>query len=390
MFILAIEGVGIGYLQVWLIIMVEIEAKAITMGKDDEMPKSITIKILNGANYLACAHAVKIFLRGKKKSRYISELPPPTDDKDYDDWCCEDSCVMGWIWHSLEPQVATTVEFCDTSKAIWDSLAESFSTQSNVSRVYELYEQIFAMRQSGRSLPDYYSSLKTLWDQLLQHRPFTTDVTTQKQHWEEFMMASLLSGLDPELRGFKDQILASDTLPSAANAYSRLLRSSLGQAQSTVGSSLSSSALVSSSGDHGSTRGGFHSSSGSRSSSFGSRGSRGGGSRSGGSRGRFRGGSSSGPGSRIRGDRKCTHCGSQGHTEPWCWQKHGRPDHVHQVMYVPSSQSSLLSTGSDASPFNSYETLTTQISELTALVQSLRPNLASSSTATIASSGNVA
>ena len=52
--------------------MVEIEAKAITMGKDDDMPKSITTKKLNGANYLAWAHSVKIFLRGKKKSRFIS------------------------------------------------------------------------------------------------------------------------------------------------------------------------------------------------------------------------------------------------------------------------------------------------------------------------------
>ena len=115
------------------------------------------------------------FLRGKKKSRFLSELPPSTNDKAYDD-CSEDSCVMGRIWYSLESHVATTVEFCDTSKEIWDSPAESFLNQSNVSQVYELYKQIFAMRQSGQSLPDYYSSFKTLWDQLLQHRPFTTNV----------------------------------------------------------------------------------------------------------------------------------------------------------------------------------------------------------------------
>ncbi|XP_028122886.1 guanyl-specific ribonuclease pgl-3-like [Camellia sinensis] len=242
---------------------------------------------------------------------------------------------MGWIWHSLEPHVATTVEFCDTSKEIWDSLADSFSNQSNVSRVYELYEQIFAIRQFGRSLLDYYSSLKTLWDQLLQHRPLTTDVNKQKQHWEEFMMASLLSGLDPKLRGFKDQILA-----------------------------------ILSSVDRRSTRGGFLGTSGQRGSYSGSRGSRGAGSCGGGSRGGFRGGCSSGPSSRTHGDRKCTHCGSQGHTKPWCWKKYGKSDHVHHVMDVPSSQSSLLSTGSNASPVNSHETLTTQISELTALAQS--------------------
>lgn len=85
------------------------------------------------------------FFCGKKKSRYLTELPLAEDDKSYDDWLSEDLCVMGWLWHSSEPHVATTVEFYDTSKDIWDSLDDSFSNQSNVSCVYELYEQIFAI-----------------------------------------------------------------------------------------------------------------------------------------------------------------------------------------------------------------------------------------------------
>ena len=83
---------------------------------------------------------------------------------------------MGWLWHSLERNVTTTIEFCDFSLAIWDSIAKQFSNQNKVSHVYELFEKIFATRQFGRPLPDYYSDLKTLWDQLLQHRPFTTDL----------------------------------------------------------------------------------------------------------------------------------------------------------------------------------------------------------------------
>ena len=34
------------------------------------------------------------------------------------------------------------------------------------------------------------------------------------------MIASLLSSLDSDLCGFKDQILVSETLPTAINAYS--------------------------------------------------------------------------------------------------------------------------------------------------------------------------
>lgn len=34
---------------------------------DDDMPGSITLKKLNSPNYLAWAHAVKIFFHGKQK-----------------------------------------------------------------------------------------------------------------------------------------------------------------------------------------------------------------------------------------------------------------------------------------------------------------------------------
>ena len=84
------------------------------------------------------------------------------------------------------------------------------------------------------------------------------------------MIAFLLSSLDSKLRGFKDQILASETLPTAANAYSRLLCSSLGQ-NSTV--SFQSAVLVSSSGGRGNSWGGFRGNRGGRGFRGGSHGS---------------------------------------------------------------------------------------------------------------------
>lgn len=75
------------------------------------------------------------------------------------------------------------------------------------------------------------------------------------------MIASLLSRLDPELCGFKDQIIASETLPTVANAYSQLSRSSLGQpsiASTSPSTGLESSALVSNSGFRGGGHGVAH------------------------------------------------------------------------------------------------------------------------------------
>ncbi|KAL7000749.1 hypothetical protein U1Q18_052372 [Sarracenia purpurea var. burkii] len=63
----------------------------------------------------------------------------------------------------------------------------------------------------------------------INYRPFITNLQQHKRQWEDFLIASLLSGLDYDLHGFKDQILASETLHAASNAYSWLLCSLLGQ-----------------------------------------------------------------------------------------------------------------------------------------------------------------
>ena len=40
---------------------------------------------------------------------------------------------MGWLWHKMEPHIATTFEFCDSSKKIWELIEESFSHKKGVS-----------------------------------------------------------------------------------------------------------------------------------------------------------------------------------------------------------------------------------------------------------------
>lgn len=78
-----------------------------------DLPRSITSKKLDGLNYLSWAHAVKVYLRGQQQMKHITDPLPPKDDATFLDWEQEDSLIMGQLWHSLEPQVATTVEFCD-------------------------------------------------------------------------------------------------------------------------------------------------------------------------------------------------------------------------------------------------------------------------------------
>ncbi|KAF6135998.1 hypothetical protein GIB67_006890 [Kingdonia uniflora] len=221
------------------------------------------------------------------------------------------------------------------------------------------------MKQNCKPLSGHYSSLKGLWDQLLLHRPITASVKEQQKQWDEFMVASLLFGLDPSLRGYKDQILASETLPTVVSAYSRLARSSLGQ--STVVLTSESSAFISSGGNH--YRGGDHFCGGFR-------GSHGGGRLGGRSYGRRgRGG---------RGDKKCEHCGGTNHSGNYCWQKWGKPSYAKQVSENTTYRSSSVEAGSTLSP-----DIPAQLSELLQALKTVAPTL-SPSTANLVNSGNIA
>ncbi|KAF9601145.1 hypothetical protein IFM89_017050 [Coptis chinensis] len=252
---------------------------------NDDMAKQITSMKLNGQNYLPWAHA-----------------------------------------HSMEPQVASNVQFLDSSKKIWLSLQDSYSQEKNISRIYKIFEMLFATKQVGRPLAEDYSTFKGLREELILYQPFSGDVEVQKAQREEFHVALLLYGPDPEYKVFKDQILAGEKLPTSSNAFSRLSRASV--EHSTPLAPFEASALISSA----ENRGGSHS------------GSRGGG-RSG-SRG---GGCSGGRGDRVghgaiffpsgrglapREDRKCNFCGKIGHTEDYCWDKHGKPAYANQVSCV--------------------------------------------------------
>jgi hypothetical protein len=68
----------------------------------------------------------------------------------------EDSTIIGWSWHSMEPHLATTVEYCDSSKKIWESIAESLSHQV-MFLGYMRYMRSFSLQ---RSLGDHCLSTK--------------------------------------------------------------------------------------------------------------------------------------------------------------------------------------------------------------------------------------
>jgi len=50
----------------------------------------------------------------------------------------------------MNEKVSVGLVFLKTAKDVWDTLKEMYSNEQNISRVVDLYERLFALRQDGR------------------------------------------------------------------------------------------------------------------------------------------------------------------------------------------------------------------------------------------------
>uniref|UniRef100_A0A2N9H562 Uncharacterized protein n=1 Tax=Fagus sylvatica TaxID=28930 RepID=A0A2N9H562_FAGSY len=86
----------------------------------------------------------------------------PTDATKISKWIKEDAQIMTWLWNSLEPDVFNNVSYLESSKDIWDTLHLMYSSEENITRIHELYQDMFSLQQGDRSIEEYFSFLQDL------------------------------------------------------------------------------------------------------------------------------------------------------------------------------------------------------------------------------------
>jgi len=82
-----------------------------------------------------------------------------------------DYCVMTWLLNSLKDKISSSVMFLTTAKKMWDTLKVMYENEKNPSRVFEIYERLFELKQRDKFVPEFYGELKGLIDELEMHQP---------------------------------------------------------------------------------------------------------------------------------------------------------------------------------------------------------------------------
>ena len=142
-------------------------------------PNLIPIK-LNGKNYSLWSQSIRMCLKAREKLKHITELPPAETSPLFNRWDIEDTIVKGWICNSLDSNLYGKFLRYPTAKEVWDAIATTFYDGSDAAQVFDLNKQVNRIKQSSRSVEEYYNELQDIWLEIdlrrLNPMSCTTDI----------------------------------------------------------------------------------------------------------------------------------------------------------------------------------------------------------------------
>ncbi|GAU22921.1 hypothetical protein TSUD_326940 [Trifolium subterraneum] len=307
-------------------------------------PASVSVTpVLTHVNYHAWARSMRRALGVKNKYDFVDgTIPVPTPfDPSFKAWSRCNMIVHSWIMNSVEESIAKSIVYLDNAIDVWNELKERFS-RGDFIRISELQVEIYSLKQGSRTVSEFFTALKILWEELEAYLPVpvcncphkcmcATGVGNARHQHSLLHVIRFLTGLNDTFDLVRSQILLMDPLPSINKIFSMVIQHER-QFVAINGDLLvdESKAIVNASDSRRSYgRGRGYSSSHGRGSGF---------------------STNSGSKKRI-----CTFCGKDNHIVDNCYRKYGFPPHYGRNAEVSNVDCEDIAENNDAHSLKSTE-----------------------------------
>ena len=190
---------------------------------------SIISETLDGTNYDNWSIAMNIALDAKNKLAFVDGTleRPAESHPNYRIWSRCNSMVKSWILNTVSKQIYKSILRFNDAAEIWKDLLARFHI-TNLPRSYQLSQQIWSLQQGSMDLATYYTTLKTLWDEL---DGATCDVTTCRHcdcckatatKADHAKVIKFLAGLNESYATIRSQIIMKKHIPDLSEIYNLL------------------------------------------------------------------------------------------------------------------------------------------------------------------------
>ncbi|KAL2898914.1 Retrovirus-related Pol polyprotein from transposon TNT 1-94 [Bienertia sinuspersici] len=197
-----------------------------------EGSNSINVEKLEGiSNYRSWKRSLEICLASKRKLGFVTGLVKK-DSKDAvkaEAWETCNNMEISWILASVSDPIWKSIMYVHNAADMWKQLKQRF-TVTNGARKYRLNKALYETKQNGRMIADYYTELKSLWEEIENLRDLppitqlnpeiTEHLNVRRKDEEEQRLFQFLNGLDDDYGSQRSHILMMTSLPTVESACS--------------------------------------------------------------------------------------------------------------------------------------------------------------------------
>ncbi|GKV32528.1 hypothetical protein SLEP1_g41125 [Rubroshorea leprosula] len=190
---------------------------------------TLVTQLMTGNNYPTWSRAITMAFEAKNKLGFVDgTIPEPSaTSARYTIWKHCNSTVLSWLLNAVTKEIANSVVFMKTARAIWLDLNERYS-QHNAPRVFKIQRSIVNHMQRNDSVTTYHTTLKSLWDELSIYNTYPTctcgTMSEIIQLEEQGRLMQFLMGLNESYSNLRSQILIMSPLPTVTKALSLVLQ----------------------------------------------------------------------------------------------------------------------------------------------------------------------
>lgn len=189
---------------------------------------SIISETLDGSNYDNWSIAMNIALDAKNKLAFVDGTleRPAESHPNYRIWSRCNSMVKSWILNTVSKQIYKRILRFNDAAEIWKDLLTRFHI-TNLPRSYQLSQQNWSLQQGSMDLATYYTTLKTLWDELDGANCVTTCRTCDcckatETKADQSKVIKFLAGLNESYAIIRSQIIMKKNIPELSEIYNLL------------------------------------------------------------------------------------------------------------------------------------------------------------------------
>jgi hypothetical protein len=133
----------------------------------------------------------------------------------------------------VSESIAQTLVFHEYAIDSWEDLHERFAKAGRI-RIVSLKSALHNLKQGNRSVLDYYTDMRALWEELNSHRPMPLCTCVHQCHCQamraarnyrvEDQIIQFLTSLNENFSVVKTQVLLMDLLPTINKVYSLVVK----------------------------------------------------------------------------------------------------------------------------------------------------------------------